>query len=164
MVILLFILFSAPGLVCAEQPTVDGTELVISWSYNHTGGLNVTMTLVEYRAESSQNFIPLPSYMDMSGSGGPPLYSGSDSGLLLDTSASLPLPTAGVLYFFRVIASNEAGSTTVECPSVLTSIGTTHPCITIHVHVYFASHMLSHSCESPIYRHSSYSRRARGAV
>ena len=111
------------------------------------------MTLVEYRAESSRNFILLPFYMYMSGSG-PPLYSGSDSGLLSDTSTSLPLPTAGVLYFFRVIASNEAGSTTVECPSVLTSIGTTHPSITIHVHVYFASHMLSecalsHSCESP---------------
>ena len=108
---------AAPGLVCLEQPTVDDTVLVISWSYSYTGGLNITNIVVEYRNESSETFTHLQYFTGGSGS------SASGEMAVEDSSVSLPLPVVGVNYFFRVTASNEEGSTTVACPSILLTTG-----------------------------------------
>ena len=108
---------AAPGLVCLEQPTVDDTELVISWSYSYTGGLNITDIVVEYRNESSESFTHLQFFTGGSGS------SASGEMAMENSSVSLPLPEVGVNYFFRVTASNEEGSTTVACPGILLTTG-----------------------------------------
>ena len=109
---------AAPGVVCLEQPRVKDTELVISWSYNYTGRLNITDTVVEYRNESSEAFTSLPYFISGSASGS----SASDI-TNVDSSVSLFLLVAGLNYFFRVTASNEKGSTTIACPSILLTTG-----------------------------------------
>jgi hypothetical protein len=105
-------------LILCQEPKVQDRELVISWRYAHTGGLNITNTLVLYSNDST-TFAPLPS--SVSGS------SGSGSGLSgyypPDTSVSMPLPVAGVTYYFRVRASNDEGSTTADCPGFFLTTG-----------------------------------------
>ena len=98
-----------PLVVCRE-PKVQDRELVISWRYAHTGGLNITSTLVLYSNDST-TYAPLPS----SGSGSSGSGSGSRGYYPPDTSVSIPLPVAGVTYYFRVMASNDEGSTTSDC-------------------------------------------------
>ena len=110
---------AAPGVVCLEQPRVDDTELVISWSYNYTGGLNIPDTVVEYQTEDSKAFTLVPYFIGGSASGS----SASGEVAIIESSISLPLPVAGVNYFFRVTASNEEGSTTVPCPSIFLTTG-----------------------------------------
>ena len=109
---------AAPGVVCLKQPRVEDTELVISWSYNYTGGLNITDTVVKYRNESSEEFTSLPYFISGSASG-----SSASEIANVDSSVSLPLPVAGLNYFFRVTASNKEGSTTIACPSILLTTG-----------------------------------------
>ena len=115
---------SAPDVACLEQPVVNDTELVVIWSYVHTGGLNITSTVVEYHNDSSDVFKPLPSSpSNTSGSGSLQSSGTGEEALTSTNSTSLPLPLAGVTYFFRVTATNEQGSTTAECPSILMTTG-----------------------------------------
>ena len=100
------------------------TELVISWNYSHTGGLNITSTMVLYSYNNS-TFVPLPS---AGGSGSH--QSGGESGSGRDyntspaaTSISIPLPVAGVAYYFRVEASNDKGSGSIDCSEYFLTTG-----------------------------------------
>ena len=101
---------------------VVDTCLVIAWSYDHTGGLHITSTLVEYYDHSINKMFQLPPSC-MSGSGSAAESSGSGELLLSGTSASIPLPMAGLTYTFRVTATNDVGSATATCPSIFLTTG-----------------------------------------
>ena len=74
---------------------------------------------MEYHDENNDTFVPLTFY-DGSGSG----VSGSGSALEVPpNSASLPLPVAGVTYFFRIITTNDRGSNITDCPSIFLTTG-----------------------------------------
>ena len=115
---------------------MNDTELIVSWSYIHTGGLSIIHTQVQYRNDSNETFLPIYT---SSGSGSLQ-SSGSGSEVQdnsLATSVSLPLPVAGVTYFFRVTASNEYGSSSTDCASIFLTTGI---CNTIIVHI------ITHNC------------------
>ena len=137
---------SVPSVVCTDQPAVNNTDLVITWSYVHTGGLKLTHMSVEYRNETSAVFMTLSSYM--SGSG----FVGTTSGHRVSTnenSVSLPLPFAGVEYFFRVTATNEEGLTTADCPSILLTTGIHMTWICILAGTFFGTYKLKNVSRYP---------------
>ena len=88
---------TVPGVVCLDEPRVHDRELIVSWSYVHTSGLSIIDTKVEYRDEGNEMFMPLlPPQMSGSGS----LQSSGSTGVATpESSASLPLPVAGLEYF-----------------------------------------------------------------
>ena len=99
---------AVPEAVCGA-PTSEGGVITVTWSYIHTGGLDLTALAVDYRAsDEAANFLEL------------------DNGNLTDlgqTRLQVLNFTAGRTYIFRVTASNGRGSTTVVCPSILHSVG-----------------------------------------
>ena len=89
-------------------PRSENGKIRITWDYRHTGGLSLTQVAVEYQQNQIEGFQLLPKDPEF--------------GLELKSFEALNL-TAGYTYIFRVIAENENGSTSTECPSVFHMIG-----------------------------------------
>ena len=93
-----------PAPVC-DTATASGGNITITWSFNHTGGLPLTDLTISYVFREGTTDITR---------NGPPVG-------LADTTADIqPMLVAGqgLVYTPMVTATNEQGSSTVQCPSV----------------------------------------------
>ena len=98
----------APKVTCSLTPISVNGRIHVSWSYLHTGGLNITEISVQYRQQQVNLFQFLQEELP-------------DKNTTIATNF-----TAGYNYVFRVVASNEIGSDSTDCPSVLHQIGMVH--------------------------------------
>ena len=103
---LLLHMLTVPEVLCLQTPISTNGKIRVSWDYSHTGGLNLTQVKIDYRIKQLESFRLLPES----------LYSNEE--LLRTKGVEILNFTAGFEYVFRVTASNEIGSSSVECPSV----------------------------------------------
>ena len=95
-----------PAPVCSNIPTSEGGIINVTWSYIHTGGLNLTEVVVEYSESGDFQDLQNGNLTDLS-----------------QTSLEVLNFTAGQTYSFQVTASNQMGSSSVLCPAVNHSVG-----------------------------------------
>ena len=102
-----------PKIECQESPLSQNGIIVVTWSYIHTGGLNITQVYVTYSLDqSSLEFQQLPN-------GIIPVEEGADS----PRNLAVRNLVSGNSYIFMVMASNEEGNSSTVCPSVVHDIG-----------------------------------------
>lgn len=85
--------------------------ITVEWSYVHLGGLNLSSISVDFATPSDTDFQSLDNG-DIS--------SQNKSKI---TTLEVPGFVAGIIYTFRVTATNEMGSDFALCPAVLSSTG-----------------------------------------
>ena len=107
---------TVPDVLCLQTPTSANGNILVSWDYSHTGGLNLTGVSIEYRGGNMETFQSLPDRLAGLG-----LY--PNENLLETKNVRVINFTAGFEYVFRVTASNENGYESVECPPVQHLIG-----------------------------------------
>ena len=108
--------YAVPSLARVQtQVSMTGTQIIVEWTYVHTGGVAVTAVLVELRNGSSQ------------------VYEVAPDGNLTDPSQNmLSIPgeefLAGVEYQFRVTVTNLFGSSneTVTDEALIGTAGKSH--------------------------------------
>ena len=111
---IIIILPPVPAPVCSEAPRADDDRLVVSWTYIHTGGVDIISVDVFFNPDSSpelrQPFSRVPGAVleDVSS---------------IEREDSIPLPEAGLHYQFTVRANNSVGSSEVACPVTRLDIG-----------------------------------------
>ena len=100
-----------PKVLCQVPQSSDG-KILVSWDYKHTGGLNLTQVTIEYKQQDVQSFQLLSD------------SSVVDSEDLLSMKYTEVLNfTAGFNYTFRITAANENGINSINCPSILHTVG-----------------------------------------
>ena len=103
-----------PAPVCSEAPEVEGTRLVVRWTYRHTGGEAINSVGVYYTTTSDSSRHSLSDDPDA-------VLGGVE---LINRRDSILLPEAGLTYQFSVSASNDRGpSQMVDCPPLSLSVG-----------------------------------------
>ena len=98
-------------MLCFVAPKSADGRVNITWDYSHTGGLNLTQLAIDYRqkeAESTFQTAPKDNIIISE---------------LEKKSFEILNITAGYTYTFRISATNNDGSTSMECPSVLHTVG-----------------------------------------
>ena len=95
-------------MLCFLAPQSENGKVTVTWDYRHTGGLNLTQVAVDYRQEETETFQVLSRDSDSE---------------LNKNSLEVQNLTAGYTYIFRISATNNNGSTSVECPSVIHTVG-----------------------------------------
>ena len=98
--------YTVPAPLCSNIPTSEGGVINVTWSYIHTGGLNLTEVVVEYSESGDFQDLQNGNLTDLS-----------------QTSLEVLNFTAGQTYSFQVTASNQMGSSSVLCPAVNHSVG-----------------------------------------
>ena len=98
--------YTVPALLCSNIPTSEDGVINVTWSYIHTGGLNLTEVVVEYSESGDFQDLQNGNLTDLS-----------------QTSLEVLNFTAGQTYSFQVTASNQMGSNSVLCPAVNHSVG-----------------------------------------
>jgi hypothetical protein len=105
---------SAPAPVCSQAPRVEDDQLVVGWTYTHTGGEPITSADVFFKPDTSpgpgQAFSSVPG-ADVSEVGA------------REREDSIPLPEAGLHYQFSVRAGNGQGEAQADCPSLRLDTG-----------------------------------------
>ena len=97
-------------MLCFVAPQSANGRVNVTWDYSHTGGLNLTQVAIDYyRKEAESTFQTVPK--------------DPNSDLLEKKSFEILNLTAGYTYIFRIHATNNNGSTSIECPSVLHTVG-----------------------------------------
>ena len=95
-----------PAPVCDSAPVSEDGVITISWTYVHTGGLNLTQVEVQYKEPTQDQFEGNETLDDPN-----------------QTSLSFTGLEAGSTYLFQIIAYNANGSDNVTCPPVTHEIG-----------------------------------------
>ena len=98
--------YTVPAPLCSNIPTSEGGVINVTWSYIHTGGLNLTEVVVEYSESGDFQDLQNGNQTDLS-----------------QTSLEVLNFTAGQTYSFQVTASNQMGSNSVLCPAVNHCVG-----------------------------------------
>ena len=94
-------------MICFAAPKSANGRINVTWDYSHTGGLDLTRVAIEYRQKEESAFQTL-----------------RDPNLDLEkTNFEILNITAGYTYIFQISATNNNGSASIECPSVLHMIG-----------------------------------------
>ena len=106
MVLLTLLLLTVPAPMCDLAPVSEGGVITVSWTYAHTGGLNLTQVQVQYKEPTQDQ------------------YEGAETlGGLNETSVPFTGLEAGSTYLFEITAYNAYGSASVTCPPVIHEIG-----------------------------------------
>ena len=103
-----------PDIECNSTPLSSNGIIIISWSFVHTGGLNLTQVTVSSSTDTFMvwDFQPLPSTPTLVDEEGRP------------TSLTVSKLPAGNTYVFTVRAFNMLGNSSVSCPPITHDIGT----------------------------------------
>ena len=101
---------TVPAPVCDTAPDSDRGVITVAWDYTHTGGLNLTEVIVQYGIYSADEIdfqdIPDGNLTDVD-----------------ETTLDVEGLVAGRAYVFQIIATNDVGSATVQCPPVRHTVG-----------------------------------------
>ena len=101
---------TVPAPVCDAAPVSANGVITVTWDYTHTGGLNLTEVIVQYGIYSDDEIE----------------FQGIPDGNLTDVDeVTLDVEglVAGRAYVFQITATNDVGSTTVQCPPVVHTVG-----------------------------------------
>ena len=99
-------IYTVPELTCPMPVSEDG-NIIVTWSYVHTGGLPLTAVTVEYSFD--QGSITPTTTVPV--------------GNVNDVMVRVPNLVAGRMYTFTVTAKNRNGSSRAECEAVKHTIG-----------------------------------------
>ena len=97
---------TVPAPVCDSAPVSEDGVITVSWTYVHTGGLNLTQVEVQYKEPTQDQFEGNETLDDPN-----------------QTSVSFTGLEAGSTYLFQITAYNANGSDSVTCPPVTHEIG-----------------------------------------
>ena len=103
-----FVHFTVPFPECHSAPVSMRGIITVSWTYVHTGGLNITRVMIEYKDLSNEQFEGSKTV---------------DETDLNDNSVPFSGFEAGSTYEFEITAYNGIGNANVACPPVLHEIG-----------------------------------------
>ena len=104
---LFYFSFPVPELTCSVSESQTTGDIIVTWSFLHTGGLPLTALSTNYTFTKGSTVVE-----------------GGDVVNNLDrNTASVPDLVVGFVYTFTVTARNDNGSATASCGSVLHAVG-----------------------------------------